>query len=318
MIVLEPDKSWDIIDSTKLNTFLECPRAYFYEYILGWRPEAPNLHLEFGKAWHLAMEHLIINGYKDESVRDAYMLFYNYYRQFFPEEMDESNAPKNPANALRALQGYVHEYQQDIFTPIYTEIAGTVPIDEGRVLHFRMDSILRTADGLYKSREHKTGSTLSRQWTDQWSLAIQVGTYNHVLYCLYPAEQVGGVEINGVFFQKIENKYQRVPARRSLKMMDVWQWNVLHIMNSIEFETHRMYDSFGLNTMQAFPYNPTNCTKYFGCKYHDFCMSWANPLDHIEEIPFGFKVERWDPSAEESTAKNVFHFDKTYNKDKEV
>ena len=86
--MIQPHSSWNIIDSTKLNAFLECPRSYFYEYILGWRSEAPNLHLEFGKAWHLAMEHLILHGYDETSIKDAYLKFHEHYRSHFPELLD--------------------------------------------------------------------------------------------------------------------------------------------------------------------------------------------------------------------------------------
>jgi hypothetical protein len=305
--MIQPHSSWNIIDSTKLNNFLECPRSYFYEYILGWRPEEPNIHLEFGKAWHIAMEHLILNGYSENSIKDAYLKFNEHYRKFPELLLDDVYTPKNPANALKALVQYCNEYKDDKFTPIYTEIAGTVPIDENKVLHFRMDSIVEE-DGMIRSIEHKTGSTLSRQWTDQWSLAIQTGTYNHVLYCLYPAENVWGVEINGVFFQKKENKFQRVPARRNLSMMNAWQWNVCHTMNMIDFETKRMFDvKEDDEVMEAFPQNPTNCTKYFGCRYHDYCLAWANPISRCDEVPLGMKQEWWDPAEEESTAKHIFH-----------
>jgi len=308
--MIQPHDSWKIIDSTKLNSFIKCPRSYFYEYILGWRSEAPNIHLEFGKAWHLAMEHLINNDYENDSISAAYKKFFEHYRKFFPELMDEANAPKNPANALKALVQYCEEYKEDRFTPIYTEIAGTVPVDDGKVLHFRMDSVLESQDKMIFSREHKTGSQLSRQWTDQWALAIQTGTYNHVLNCLYPPEKVWGVEINGVFFQKKENKFQRVPARRNLHMMNSWQWTVCHFMNMIDFETKRMFDvKESDEVMEAFPCHPTNCTKYFGCKYHDFCMAWANPISRCDEIPLGFKTEWWNPADEESNAKHIFHLE---------
>jgi hypothetical protein len=298
------NRTWQIIDSTKLNAFMECPRSYFYEYILGWRSESPNLHLEFGKAWHLAMEHLILHGYESQSVLAAYNKLLDHYRQFFPEIMDEVNAPKNPGNSLKALLGYCLEYKEDNFEPIYTEIAGTVPMDGSRLLHFRMDSILRV-DGMIRSREHKTGSQLSRQWTDQWSLSIQTFVYNHVLHCLYPVDEVWGVEINGTFFQKKENKYQRVPARRSLPMMQASYWNVLHQMQMIEWNMDLLGKAKEDEAvMMCFPMNPTNCTKYFGCKYHDYCMSWPNPLQRCEEVPYGMKIEYWDPSAEE--AKHTF------------
>jgi len=274
---------------------------YFYEYMLGWRPETPNIHLEFGKAWHLAMEHFILFGYSDKQIGGAYNLFLNHYRQFFSEEMDSVNAPKDPANALRALVQYAIEYAREEFTPIYTEVSGTVPIDKDHVVHFRLDSILEV-DGLIRSREHKTGSQLSRQWTDQWSLAVQTFVYNHVLCCLYKPEQVWGVEINGVFFQKKENKFARVPARRNLNMMQTSYWNVLDYIHRMDRDKERLMNDCKEvdDVMMCYPMNPTNCAKYFGCRYYDFCMAWANPLQRCDEVPMGMKVEYWDPSLEES------------------
>jgi hypothetical protein len=304
------DKSWDIKDASKLQTYLECPRSYFYQYILGWRLEAPNIHLEFGKAWHLAMEHLLLEGYSIGSIAQAYILFQEHYRKFFPEVMDLSNSPKDPANAMRALVQYAQTYEKDNFKTMYTEIAGTVPLTDKHILHFRMDSILQREDGLYQSLEHKTGSQLSRQWTDQWSLSMQTGVYNHVLCCLFPPEQVYGVEINGVFFQKGENKFQRVPARRTPAMMEAWYWETIDLMNTIQDEHNRLNEcKEGDSVLKAFPRNPTNCTKYFGCPYHDFCMAWSNPLQRIDEVPYGFITRYWNPADEESTAKQIFRLE---------
>lgn len=305
-----PHSSWAIKDATKLNSYMECPRAYFYEYILGWRSEEPNIHLEFGKAWHYAMEYLLLHGYDNLSIINAYGLFLHHYRKFFSDVMDITNAPKDPGNAMKALVQYTQEYKNDKDVPIYTEIAGTVPLTEKHLLHFRMDSILRREDGMVQSREHKTGSTLGRVWEDQWSLAMQTGVYNHVLYCLYPREEVWGVEINGVFFQKKENKFKRIPSRRTTKMMNVWFWNTINLMDDLQRDHERLEECrVEDNVMKAFPQNTTNCTKYFGCRYHDFCRSWENPLQHVYDVPFGFKIEYWNPADEESTAKKVFRLD---------
>lgn len=55
--------------------------------------------------------------------------------------------------------------------------------------------------------------------------------------------------------------------------------------------------------MMAFPMNDTSCTDFFGCPYHDYCMSWQNPLQRCGEPPLGFREEFWDPSAMETTHK---------------
>jgi len=306
---LVPHSSWTVNDATKIQTYMDCPRKYFYEYVLGWRPDTPNVHLEFGSAYHLAMEHLILYGYNDKSLLDAYNKLDTYYRQFFPPVMDEANHPKTPAMAFKALMEYVKYYHNDQFIPLYTEIAGSVTLSEKYNLHFRMDSILDTPDGI-KSREHKTGSQLSRQWMDQWSLKEQTGVYNHVLYCLFPSEKVWGVEINGTIFSKKNIQFQRVPARRTLAGMEVWYWNTIWWLDEISHDFERLSSCKPDDTvMKCFKMNTENCTKYFGCAYHDFCTAWPNPLARIEEVPSGFKIEHWDPVEEESDAKYIFRLD---------
>jgi hypothetical protein len=308
--MLIPHSSWLIHDATKLQSYMDCPRSYFFEYIIGWRPEDPNIHLEFGSAWHLAMEHLILNGYSDRSILDAYTKLVTYYRQFFPEIMDDTYHPKTPAMALKALLEYTKEYANESFTPLYTEIAGTVSLTDKIQLHFRIDSILETIDGI-KSREHKTGSQLSRQWTDQWALKMQTGVYNHVLYCLFPHEKVWGVEINGTIFSKKNIQFSRVPARRTLQAMEVWYWNTIWWVEEIERDKEKLMECKPEDTiLKCFKMNTENCTKYFGCKYHAFCLAWPNPLNRIDEVPIGFKIEYWDPAAEEIDAKHIFRVGK--------
>lgn len=304
MLIEHP--TWQIHDATKIQSYMDCPRSYFYEFILGWRPDSPNIHLEFGSAWHLAMEHLIINGYGDVSILEAYLKLTNYYRQFFSEVMDETYHPKNPGMALLGLQRYALEYVNDKFTPLYTEIAGSVTLTDKYTLSFKIDSILDTPDGI-KSREHKTGSQLSRPWMDQWLLKMQTGVYNHVLYCLFPRERVWGVEINGAIFSKKEVKFQRVPARRTVEGMENWYWNTIWWLDDITADIERLKQCDPTDTiMRCFKMNTENCTKYFGCRYHDFCSVWGNPLSRCSEVPTGFKVEYWNPKAEEEDAKTVF------------
>lgn len=303
---VQKQDTWGITDATKLNCYLTCPRKYFYNYILGWVPEYANIHLVFGSAWHLAMEHLLLNGHTAQSVVDAYNKFEEYYRRYFPESMDEVNTPKIPSRAFAALLDYIETYRHDTFETLYTEIAGTVYMghnifEEDRFLHFRQDSIIRTDEGI-KSREHKTGSTLSRVWRDQWQLSIQTGVYNHVLYCYFgddPDERVAGVEINGAIFNKTKTQFERVPVYRSPENMRNWFWTVNNCMDLMDADFLKLSKCNHTDViMTAFSMNPESCTKYFGCEYHDFCMAWSNPLQHCDITPLGLTTSHWNPMAE--------------------
>ena len=83
--------------------------------------------------------------------------------------------------------------------------------------------------------------------------------------------------------------------------MHQWLWTVNDIWSDLEYELERLADcSAGDAILAAFPIDPTSCTKYRGCPYHDFCINWANPLQQLGQVPLGYKVDFWDPLEKES------------------
>ena len=144
-----PDETWEIIDPSKIQEYMSCPRKYFYRYMLGWRYDNSNVHLVFGEAWHRAMEYLLKHDYSENSITEAFNLFIAYYRESYPPMMDELNGVKTPANALMALVEYTTKYAQDKFEVLHTETAGSVPITEDWSIHFRVDSICKDERGIF-------------------------------------------------------------------------------------------------------------------------------------------------------------------------
>lgn len=305
--LLKQHPTWQLYDSSKLAEASTCMRRYWYRYCLGWQPDVPNIHLHFGSSWHKAMEHLLLNGHSPESIQGAYAAFLEEYTKYF-EKSDASYYPKTAQNASTALLYYVAQYPSDPSDAKveYTEISGTVPIASDRVLHFRLDSILRrNSTGLLFSREHKTGSS-KYLWAEQWLLALQPGTYTHVLNSLYSPAQVEGIELNGTFFPKKqrdwEPEFSRIPIRKSRDQMNQWLWAVNDKISEIESETERLAKcDDGDITLKAFPLNPNSCIHYGRlCPYHTFCVAWPNPLRYVAEIPVGYVQEWWNPAEQET------------------
>jgi CRISPR/Cas system-associated exonuclease Cas4 (RecB family) len=317
--ILEKIKSptWKVNDPTKITEFIRCPRRYFYEYVLGWRPETPSNHLVFGSAVHEALEHLLLNGYTDNEIIRAHEKFLTYYRGYFPPETDEIFVPKTPDNFFIVLAAYAKKYFQDLenFEVLYTEIAGEVALSNDHVAYFRMDSILRNLlNSKIFSLEHKTGSS-GYNWESQWDLSTQVGMYTHVLYCLYEPEVVEGIRINGLLFFKVKKGWEqlaralplsvkppfelrRYAAFKSNDQMQVWLWNTLYYLDQIRWNFDLLKDCRERDdVMMAFPMRPVACGDYGGCPWHDFCLAWANPLQRAWEPPPGYKVEHWDPRS---------------------
>lgn len=316
--MIQEKPTWSIVDSSKLDCFQRCKRKFFYEYILGWRPDLPAHDLYFGECWHKAREYQLLHGY--DKYLEAFALFESEYRKEFSEETDELYRPKDPFAVLVALEKFNNERASDLAlnTLLLTETSGTVPIDDkGRKLHYRMDSVLqRNEDGKYFSWDHKSRKkTFNRQWAETFQLSIQNGTYTHCMYCMYPISDVLGVEFCGTAFdylvrgsksrgQGYQVEFLRVPAFKPPDQMNAWLWTVNDLYSELEREmdrlTHCREDD---QVMMAFPMNDTSCTEYFGCAYHDFCISWQNPIQRCGQPPLGFREEHWDPSKMETTYK---------------
>jgi len=296
-------------DSSKLKDYQRCPRHFFYRHVLGWESDSLSNHLVFGTSWHLAMEHLLLNGYNDNSVIKAFDAFLSDYRKTFSSETDEMFSPKTPDNAFLVLAKYAdypaYRNELDDWEVLWTEIAGSVAITEKDQLYFRMDSILKNRKtAKTKSFEHKTGSR-TWMWDEQWPLSTQIGTYNHVLFSLFPYEEVSGVELNGSFFIKRKKdpyEFHRLLIKKEHDQMQVWLDTVRYYFWEIEREYHLLEEcTENEPTMRCFPLRDNNCIDYSRlCEYHDYCMAWPNPLRRCQEPPIGFHVKFWDPTEREA------------------
>jgi hypothetical protein len=311
--------SMDIHDASKIQSFMNSPRAYFFNHLVGWKREEPSIHLVFGSGWHEAMEHMLLSlntdmGYSDRTVLTAFELFEKIYNKSFQNTFaDEQHPAKNPANALQALVQYAAQWRSDTrkYKTLYTEIAGSVPVEEDRVLHFKLDSIMYDeTKGTIFSMEHKTTGRKTQAWLDSWGLITQPWLYTHALRVLYedePSIAVKGVVINGAVLRKGSNEFTRIPVAKTNDMMAAGLWAANHQLDLIKWNMENLLESSPDNdVLAAFPCNGTSCSK-FGCDYAQFCTSWANPLRRIQQVSPGFEQDYWDPRRQEDDASGIVH-----------
>ena len=320
-------ETWNVTDSSKVGTFLRCRRMYFYEYILGWRRAGVNNDLHFGHCIHYAMAHIMNNWHLiletnslDPFVPDAYNKFLVKYRELIGPDEDLHNAPKCPGYVIESLVGYIEKFRSldRGMRVLFTEVAGSVPIGvdedgDSIVLYYRLDTVVEDpAINAVYILEHKTAKTFSPQWVSKWKMSHGLSTYVHILYCLYPPERVWGAKVNGLRFRKRDGPdYVRVPVRKSQAMMNAWLWEVRDAVLDIRHEFDRLSQcSPSDDRMESFSCTGAHetCVQYWGCPYLDFCAGWANPLARCQQVPQGYKVERWDPrDYEEDEGITVKH-----------
>lgn len=335
---IEPHPTWDVHDSSKIQTYIECPRKYFYQYVLGWRTEEASVHLVFGAAMHEALE-IVLHGMhfgreKDGAsgyMSEAFAKFEEVYRKDFPDELtDETRFPKVPLVAYGTLEEYAITYENDTLRLVedenghpLTEIAGTIPISNNRVVHFRLDAIVRDNDGYIRCLEHKTASRYTDGWHNQWSLSIQTGLYTHALYCLFDPESVKGIMINGMIIKKPTVKqvesgrfsatdFIRVPVDRTYDMIAAWLSTTNNWMDRIEEDFERLHRaSTEDQVLDCFHHAPPSCNKWAGCPFLDHCAVWANPLRRADAPPMGYTTNWWDPREREDSASQVIHLERS-------
>jgi len=256
----------------------------------------------------MAMEHIILHGYRAEVVMEALEIFNSEYRMFFPEETDAIYTPKIPTRFFDMLIEYLKKYRDDVsqYEVYKTEFGGTADLGDGFKLAFKMDTVLRDRyTDLYCSLEHKTkgGNYIGDNYHYEHMMGIQCGTYTHVLNCLVPPSQVSGVIINCLCLKKTKKSeciLQRFPIMLSNDQMYSWLENTKHWMSLIKNDLEHLSVTTDRDpVMTAFPKNGRSCCNWGRtCTFIDLCTSHLNPLQHLR-IPTDMKVEFWNPLDED-------------------
>lgn len=317
---IEPHPTWSILDSSKVQQYMGCPRKFLWKYVLGFASDMPNVNLVFGEGVHRALAILDIGGCCSE----AYDAFLSYYREYFSIEDDERNAPKSPAylkGALKYYQGFWSRADENrsVMTDEdgnpYIEVAGAVPIGDTRALHFRLDKVACEGDKVILC-ERKTTKYLSEGWLRQWDTKFQVFVYLLACWSEFGRENVRGCEIDGIIAQKGQKaqqenpgsafKFERVMVRKTPAMMREWldiaNWWVDQIEKDFELLRRDSEDK----PLNSFRMNCEHCVAYFRpCAFLSYCSKGVNPLSLAGRSQPGFKIEFWDPRSYQEDAKKV-------------
>lgn len=304
----------NMMDSTKLQAYISCPRKFFYEYVLAWRPETMSNHLIFGQAWHEALEYLFKFGITVENIPPAYEKFLELYRKSFPESTDSWFGGKTPDNALKGLIEYCKCHPEDTYkwqvlaTEVTDSISLETPYDKSYYLTVKLDAILfdKKKEKII-IMEHKTGSAAGEWWSRQWHLSLQVGAYIMACNLAYNQDDTECI-IDGAFFLKTMRKFERVFIIRSESSMENWYNSVITTMKRLQDDYDMLHaDILNGELSKSFCQNPLACSNYGGCAYWDICTCskdvMAIALDR--KIVNGFKIETWNPVKEEKEKEDA-------------
>ena len=292
----------DRLDATKISTYQQCPRLYYYKYELGWRSDQSNIHLVFGGAWHKAMESLYnsdiwdIEGDLAGCITRAQSEFKVYFESR-PVGFVPNRNVKTLDNGLAGVANYANNYIQrdfEVFKILEIEEGGTVEIGS-RTFSYRCDVVLQNKDsGRVVVVDFKSGGSHKPQdWAQRWQLSTQMAIYREAMKKKYQVSDVWSLIRGAWFYGKQQSKFGEAWVspdydKRTPIKLEAWYARVAD-------DRLKLVDDDG-EYMQSFPMNDQSCWNYNRpCEFFSQCNDWSNPNKHRDEPPEGFSVRHWNP-----------------------
>jgi len=319
-----------LYDNTRISSYKDCPRAYYFRHVMHWRPAGLEWPLVFGASWHAAMDYVwtkMVEPYEGPNSRGApfkawepELIARGAYKKFVehwikegappPEQIDYEMAqelsPRTPQHAFEMLAGYVLAKRNALreVELVATEKPFAVPLDPQDPNLFyigKIDKQVRVKHtGKIRGIEHKTTTAYKKNgpfrggYIDSFSPNSQVEGYTYALHIMHPGN-VAGVWVDAALVHKTEEGFMFIPVEKQLKMLDAWLWETRRWIRRIE-EDEKMLISVhsGDEIMQAYPKNTNSCWNFNrACPYMDCCRAWPNPVG--KPMPPEMIESKWDP-----------------------
>jgi hypothetical protein len=292
------------VDSTMLSCFASCPRKFFWEFVLGFRPAGVSIDLHAGACFASALENVYTEVWTrgtplDLALARAHYKFLVQWGDFVLPEGKKTS--KSIDNTWWAIEEYFKLWppKTDHIQPYFGEdgkptfeFTFAVPLlpEEGWPLHpvtgepflysGRMDAL-----GMYRGRpvirDEKTTTGIGPTWASKWDLRAQFMGYIWVM-------QRHGMKINMVSVRGIGLLKTDIKLIEALKLFQPWM-----IQRWEEQTKRRLWSLVNAWNDGYFDYNfGEACTSFGNCNFMTLCKS-----QRPEEWFSSYTINRWDPLA---------------------
>lgn len=270
-------------DSTMLGLLKECPRKFQYVILEGWQSSGFAAHLEFGIAYHKALENYDndkASGVDHDTATLNTVMFCMSYGsrdkndRFVPYDALFTREPaKTRDTLLRSVLWYLEHFRDDP--------AQTVVLANGEAaveLSFKINLDMETPDGnpfLLCGHLDRVVDVDGQLWiTDRKTTKNQISnrfwsqfTPNNQMSLYYMAGQlalkqpirgilIDAVEIGATYSRFARHSIMRTPGQQDEWLKDTYTW----IMIAMQYATEGYW-----------PMNDKSCGNYGGCPFQPIC-----------------------------------------------
>ena len=286
-------KRMEVLDSSRLKDFVDCPSKFYLRHILGLKPAVLDTQSEskfsWGTCWHKVLEVYFAEG-RDKVA--ALKALDEEYPSYITADQDKFKRTKD--RMIEAFFKYLDKWEENLnnlevlrneqFFDQYSE-------DDGLRWCGRIDSIRRRkTTGAIVVWDYKTSSAMGPLYFDQHEIGFQFPGY------VWAANQMMGGEVNEITVDVLYMITRSMDLRQKTFRYDSsrikeWVTNVKMWIDQI----YRLQDAHLYNP-NLWAKNWNECTRYGRCTYFDVHSITPRGSARLNILTSGYKEERWEPS----------------------
>lgn len=293
---LEPKKV-EVLDSSMVGDFVNCPSMFYLKHILGLRPNrfdaSANIALDWGTCWHKGMY-----AYYKEGIQGNLEAGLAAIADNFPDYITPQNDPKTKRSRdrmLKQLVAYHNHWAEDNkhYEIIRSEQYFDVYSEEEAIRWCgRMDSIRRKkSPSKIQVWDYKTTSAMGDRYFDQYELSFQFPGYTWASN-LMMTEEVVELRMDVMYTLSASFDFFRKTFRYDAHRRKEFADNIKIILEQIYYlMEHHLYEP------EKWYKNYQECTRYHTCMFFPVHNLHPKGDTRLRVLSNDYHVDRWDPSA---------------------
>ena len=284
----------EVIDSSMLKTFMDCPSKFYLRYVLGLVKSTPdhaeNAKFDWGTCWHFVMDAFYSNG---RSLKDGLVALEKNYPEYITPTTDKRGRSKE--RMVEAFFAFTEHWasQDEEYEILRGEQFFDVYSDEEDLRWAgRMDQIRRrTRTNKIRVWDFKTSSAMGDLYFTSHELGFQFPGYVWGADLLIPGEDIEEITVDVMYMVTRSFEFFRRTFRYDAFRKAEWVRNVRNILGRME----RMLDDHLYNP-GMWELNWNECTRYGPCTYLGVHNIAPRGDTRLQILSNDFMQRWWDPS----------------------
>jgi hypothetical protein len=251
---------------TGIESYMRCPRLFYYSKALKLIPISQSLDQHFGISFHAGVATYYKIFQNPDLFDEAKLQALKSFGETWKTKQVAGNEKKSLQIGLDVLSKYCDTYRrsQEFFKPELVEMEQTLLMPNETYLVMILDRIFLAGKDYVRVDDTKTtGQALSDWYFKGWENSFQLMSYAHTVKQIvghYDSIQVDSIHVP---MGKAENFVRRTFQLTSIQEAD--------FLNTYIKETNSILEALKENSPESFPCRQKSCSDFGGCKYLNIC-----------------------------------------------